>query len=189
VSRRRLFTLSLLLLAGFSPLHGRHWAIRDVFLDSLTAADFQRLSQYFSPRPPSFQHALFRSDPHAADGLYAIVFLNHPSRKLPPDTTFEWEFFRPGRPDVERIRGSIDGPRRRSRELWLGLTGGEFEKLAPRDLLAWRITLHGGGRTLCSRTSFLFEGEIAEEISGESGEKAAEEAGGETGQKTGAGAE
>jgi hypothetical protein len=136
--------------------HGRDWAIRDVAIEHCDECDFRRLANYFSDHGYRFRHGLCRTDPDREKGLYAVLFLNGAVRKLPRDCTVSFEFLLAADPQLHRLAIPLEDMRRRSRELWLGLTDERWAQLLPDDLLAWRVRILSGGAVLCRRQSFLF---------------------------------
>jgi hypothetical protein len=152
---RAAFAIFALCLSG-SSLLGRDWAIRDVAIERCADCDFRRLASYFSERSYRFRHGLCRTDPNRGEGLYAVLFLNKSVERLPRNSLVSFEFLLAADPEFHRVTVPLEDMRRRSRELWVGLTDGQWDQLTPDDLLAWRIRILSGPAVLCSRQSFLF---------------------------------
>jgi hypothetical protein len=153
---RLFFAGALALSIPALSLYGRAWHIRDIAIEHCGDCEFRRLAHFFSDSTFRFRHGVGRSDENRTTGLYAITFLNGPVCRLPRDSTFSFEFLLAGDPQMHSASGPFGDMRRRSRELWIGLTDERWERLAAADLLAWRITIRSGGGVLCSRQSFLF---------------------------------
>ncbi|MDR0340627.1 MAG: hypothetical protein LBH53_03680 [Puniceicoccales bacterium] len=150
--------MSVILALGLlaSAVQGRNLAIRDVAIERCADCDFRRLVNYFSERNYRFRHGLCRTDPDRWEGLYAVLFLNDFVKNLPSDCTVSFEFLLAADPQWHRLTIPLEDMRRRSRELWLGLTDERWDQLLPDDLLAWRVRILSGSVVLCQRQSFLF---------------------------------
>jgi hypothetical protein len=148
-------TTVLALSFAFSPA-GRSWVIRDVLWRRAAEGDFARLSQYFWGQSIHGRQALFRSDGECWEGPYAVVSLNRSLRHLPATATLQLEFLCVGDPEVHRITGNLEGGKRRGREIWIGLTGEPWQRLAAEDILAWRISIYDDTTRFCTKESFLF---------------------------------
>ena len=155
MKRRALLFFCAIHLAGFSPTHAlefRHVAYRYV-----EAKSFKRISEYFTGRENPGNRLLCRSRPAEREGLYFILSLDEHSRKLPQGSQFVVEFIRPDDPETQTIRILVPEKRPRGKEIYLGLTGDDWQDKTARPV-AWRLRLvDASGEVIAERKSFLWE--------------------------------
>ena len=142
----------LVALPAIYSLEIRHVAYRYV-----EAKSFKRISEYFTGRENPGNRLLCRSRPAEREGLYFILSLDEPSRKLPQGSQFVVEFIRPDDPETKMIRIPVPEKRPRGKEVYLGLTGTDWPDKTARPV-TWRLRLiDDSDSVLAERKSFLWE--------------------------------
>ena len=155
MKRRALLFFCAFHLAASSAIYAlefRHVAYRYV-----EAKSFKRISEYFTGRENPGNRLLCRSRPADREGLYFILSLDEHSRKLPQGSQFVVEFIRPDDPETQTIRIPVPEKRPRGKEIYLGLTGDDWQDKTARPV-AWRLRLvDASGEVIAERKSFLWE--------------------------------
>ena len=122
------------------------------------AADFKRISEYFTDRENTGSACVVRTNPETREGLYLILGLEV-SEKIPDDSTATLRYFRPDKVGEQRatfrlpeFKSSVSG------EILLGLTGSAWpEELKKRRPSAWQLSVTApDGTLLVYRRSYLW---------------------------------
>ena len=123
----------------------------------MAAANFQRISEYFTGVENKSDRVIERTDPKQRAGYYFIVNLAwHPGMVLPAGTQAELDY----------ISGDIPAPRHAKfifstatgtwPEICLGLTGADWTDKSAQ-IVAYKLTLEdAAGKVLAARQSFLW---------------------------------
>ena len=118
---------------------------------------FLRISEYFDGKENTGNRLICRSPPASRAGLYVILSLKEPTRKLPHDLTARWQVISPKAPDPVEHRIAVPNERPRGKDLFVGLTGADWPDPEARPV-AWKLTLENpDGEVILERKSFLWE--------------------------------
>lgn len=131
--------------------------IFEVKLRAMSAEDFTRISDYFQPGKTTADRLTLRSQADALTGHYFILICSQSLSQLPAGTQLLAKFRLPNKSDLLQFKRALDPiPRPRSREIYVGITGSDWQhdQAAPT---AWEFTLIAPDGTLLSRyQSFLW---------------------------------
>lgn len=131
--------------------------ISEVKLRSMSAEDFTRISDYLQPEKTAADRLILCSQPGELAGDYFILICNQRLNQLPTGTQLCAKIRRGHGSELlefERSLGPI--PRPQSREIYVGITGSDWQQdqAAPT---AWEFSLKdSSGSTLCRYQSFLW---------------------------------
>lgn len=155
--RLSLLILACLLSACSLKQAQPSFQISEVKLRSMSAEDFTRISDYLQPEKTTADRLSLRSQTDALTGHYCILICNQSLGQLPAGTQLLAKFRLPNKSDLLQFKRALDPiPRPRSREIYVGITGNDWQhdQVAPT---AWEFTLIApDGTPLCRYQSFLW---------------------------------
>lgn len=131
--------------------------ISEVKLRSMSAEDFTRISDYLQPEKTAADRLTLRSQADALTGHYFILICSQSLDQLPTGTQLLAKFRLPNKSDLLQFKRALDPiPRPRSREIYVGITGSDWQN-NPVAPTAWEFTLQApDGTPLCRYQSFLW---------------------------------
>jgi hypothetical protein len=132
-------------------------AISHVDHHYMEAANFQRISEYFTGVENKTGRVIERTDPKERAGYYFIVNLAwHPGTVLPAGTQAELDYIRSDNPAPRQAKFVFSSATGTWPEICLGLTGAAWPEKT-LTIMAYKLTLEdAGGKVLASRQSFLW---------------------------------
>ena len=123
----------------------------------MEAANFRRISEYFTGVENKSDRVIERTDPRERAGYYFIISLAwHPGIVLPAGTQAELDYIRSDNPAPRHAKLVFSSATGTWPEICLGLTGADWpDKLS--TIVAYKLTLEdAAGKVLASRQSFLW---------------------------------
>jgi hypothetical protein len=123
----------------------------------MDAANFQRISEYFTGVENKTGRIIERTDPKERAGYYFIVNLAwHPGTVLPAGTQAELDYIRSDSPATRHAKFVFSSATGTWPEICLGLTGADWP-VKTSTIVAYKLALEDAtGKVLASRQSFLW---------------------------------
>jgi hypothetical protein len=123
----------------------------------MEAADFQRISEYFTGVENKTGRVIERTDPKVRGGYYFIISLAwHPGTVLPAGTQAEIDYISSESPVPRQAKFVFSSATGTWPEICLGLTGADWPN-KERTIVAYKLTLEdAAGQVLASQQSFLW---------------------------------
>lgn len=154
-SPRTLLLLALLVLPALAASAQEDASlIRDLVVRSQSAADFDRMDDYFGGQHQDSRRLILPSAPPALNGQYWIVRLDRRLDQLPPGTSFVIAYYKTGQAQPHSHRFTLPEERpAAARAVYVGLTGDEMSN----GIDAWKLSIVGpNDEVLATRASFLW---------------------------------
>jgi len=123
----------------------------------MAAANFRRISEYFTGVENKTGRVIERTDPKERAGYYFIVNLTwHPGTVLPVGTQAELDYISSGNSTPRQAKFVFSTATGTWPEICLGLTGADWPD-QNATIVAYKLTLEdAAGKVLASRESFLW---------------------------------
>jgi hypothetical protein len=130
--------------------------IKEIKPRYMEAAQFKRISEYWSGEEKQGKRIILRSDPAVRDGYYFTLILDEKIRRLPKGTVIVGEFYTPKSVDLQTHEFRLPSKRPKTREIFVGLTGEDWPTVGGVPG-AWRFTIKDpNGAVLAERQSYLW---------------------------------
>lgn len=118
--------------------------------------DFKRIPEFFSGQEFQGSKVYCRSRPNEREGFYFVVKVNGSVKNLPHGVYWILDWVTPLDPMAQSIKIPIDNAGISGKEVFIGLTGGDWPGPSVKPL-AWRLCLVGEeGTTIAKMQSFLW---------------------------------
>ena len=147
-----LAALSGLLL--LSTAHGVD--ITSAYPRFIEAQTFQRIREHFSGEEHKGRRYILRTDEKSRTGIYFIVLLDTPLKKISADYQLTISLITANNPEVRTFQFTLAGKPRGTREIFAGITGADSPGPDER-IMAWEIRVEdGAGNLVAGKQSFLW---------------------------------